>query len=436
MGEQMRQIIPIDYSGSKTHGDARIPPCTEAYKKLFNHCPAMMYALRSSSLFPSFIAAGYECSTHLQNYEHLDLTASTRHDVYAAEDYFRLNPLGIRCCRDGVSWPVSETSSGKYDFSRARFMMRAANQQNVMVIWDLMHFGWPRALDVFSTDFVERFAKYAAAFVRVVLEESYVGKRLIISPINEISFLSWAGGDRALFNPFYRERSAELKFQLARAAIEAMKAMRKVYPEVLFLHCDPIINVAARTTAQKAIETAEEMRLCQYQAWDMLCGHTWAGHLGGSDEFLNILGANFYRNNQRFLDGEFIDGDHRSYQPLSKMLKEVSSRYGKPMIISETGTEDNDRTSWLKYVAVESVRAIESGCDLHAITWFPILNHPGWVDNRHCYNGLWDYADSRGERELHQPLADEILRLNAFFSCDAFAGDLRHTHIFDSAGNH
>ena len=52
---------------------------------------------------------------------------------------------------------------------------------------------------------------------------------------------------------------------------------------------------------------------------------------------------------------------------------------------------------------------MRAGCELHGLTLYPILNHPGWVDDRHCHNGLWDYADERGERETCDALAAEIM---------------------------
>ena len=36
------------------------------------------------------------------------------------------------------------------------------------------------------------------------------------------------------------------------------------------------------------------------------------------------------------------------------------------------------------------------------------VNHPGWEDDRHCHNGLWDYPNDRGEREIYLPLAEEL----------------------------
>ena len=51
---------------------------------------------------------------------------------------------------------------------------------------------------------------------------------------------------------------------------------------------------------------------------------------------------------------------------------------------------------------------MKAGVQMEGICLYPIVNHPGWVDDRHCYNGLWDYADKDGNREIYEPLALEL----------------------------
>jgi hypothetical protein len=53
---------------------------------------------------------------------------------------------------------------------------------------------------------------------------------------------------------------------------------------------------------------------------------------------------------------------------------------------------------------------------VQGICWYPIINHPGWDDDRHCHNGLFDYADEVGNREIHQPLAESILHQQERFA--------------------
>ena len=57
--------------------------------------------------------------------------------------------------------------------------------------------------------------------------------------------------------------------------------------------------------------------------------------------------------------------------------------------------------------------AIAEGVPVEGLCLYPILNHPGWDDDRHCYNGLFDYADAIGHREAFGPLADEIAQRTA-----------------------
>ena len=97
------------------------------------------------------------------------------------------------------------------------------------------------------------------------------------------------------------------------------------------------------------------------------------------------------------------------------MLAEVYSRYHRPILIAETGAEDNARASWFRYVCRETVAAIEDGIPVEGMCLYPILNHPGWGDNRHCYNALWDYPDARGHREIYAPLAAELRRWQRVF---------------------
>lgn len=373
--------------------------------------PASAAAPECPPLFRSFFLGGFEAAAHLRDGVHLDLTAATRHDVLAEADYRRLVGVGIRACRDGVSWPSSETRGG-FDFTRAIAMARAAQRAGVQVVWGLMHYGWPLDLDVYATAFPGRFARYAQAFVARMVEEG-LADGLMVVPVNEPSFLAWAGGDVALLNPFRREHSTDLKYQLVRAAIESIHAMRDVLPSVRILHTDPLMNVAPRGEREKEAQGAEDVRLYQYQALDMMTGRTWGPQLGGSPALIDVIGVNYYRNNQRYLDGEFIDGTEARYRPLSAMLLEVWHRFRKPMILAETGAEGEDRARWLRYVCGEAAIAIRAGCPLHAITWYPIVNHPGWSDDRHIHNGLWDYPDAAGARDRYEPLAEVIRQTQA-----------------------
>lgn len=119
----------------------------------FDMQPNERRASQTRPLFKGIFLGGFECSCHrLEDGRRLDLLARTQHDVWTAADYARLGRLEMTACRDGMPWVRVERRRGVYDFSFAAPMLRAADELSIQVIWDLMHFGWPDAVEVFSPE--------------------------------------------------------------------------------------------------------------------------------------------------------------------------------------------------------------------------------------------------------------------------------------------
>jgi len=354
----------------------------------------------------TFWIAGFECSCHRRpDGRRLDLLAATRHDRFAAQDYARLRDVGMATARDGVRWPSIERSPGHYDVSGFLPMVRAARDARVQVIWDLCHYGWPDDLDIFRPAFVDRFARFAREMARLVAAET--DEPPFWCPINEMSFWSWAGGEVAYMNPFAQGRGFELKAQLARAALAAAAELRNVDPRARFLHAEPSIHIVADPSRPREITEAEGHRLAQFQAWDMIAGRLWP-QLGGEESALDVLGLNFYPPNQWILGGPTVHRGERLYRPFREILIEVWQRYRRPMLIAETGAPGAERAPWLRYVTDEVIAARHAGVPLEGICLYPILDYPGWDDDRHCAVGLWGEADAAGDRPLCRDLAREL----------------------------
>jgi beta-glucosidase/6-phospho-beta-glucosidase/beta-galactosidase len=320
-----------------------------------------------------------------------------------------LQAHGILTARDGLRWTLIEPREGVYDFSSATGMLRAARDTGMEVIWDLWHYGWPDGLDVFSSAFITRFVAYAREAIKHISEYTDVP---LVSPINEISFFSWAAGEGGIFNPFAKHRGDDVKRQLVRASIEAIHAMREVNPAVRVFQVDPMINVLPKTDRPADIAGAEQYRLSQFTAWDMILGRVHP-EFGGREELIDVIGTNYYIHNQFVWYGDhskmIVPSDPR-YRHISVMLQEVYERYRRPIFVAETGIEDETRPAWLRYMSREVFAAWAEGARIEGLCLYPIVNHPGWEDDRHCYNGLFDYADDRGVRDLYPPLADELAR--------------------------
>ncbi|MDQ6693743.1 MAG: beta-glucosidase [Chloroflexota bacterium] len=370
--------------------------------------------LADINLFKSFIIGGFECSTHKPWHgRRIDEIEATQHDRLAAADYGRLKDAGILTARDGIRWHLIEQSASRYDFSTTVPMLHAAEDVGVQVIWDLCHYGWPDDLDLFDPSFPGRFARFARAFAHVYKSETDAAP--FFAPINEISFFAWAAGSVGYIYPYGRDKGNELKAQLVRAAIEAIEAVRDVLPDARFVHADPVIHVVAEPEHPEQKGAAEAETALMFQAWDMIAGRR-SPELGGDEKYLDIIGVNFYPHNQwRYGKASWNPADalprsHPDYKPLRHILKDVYSRYRRPLFIAETGAENGQRANWLRYVGREVRAAIRTGVPLEAICLYPIVNHPGWDDDRHCHNGLWDYADAEGDREMYSPLAREVRR--------------------------
>jgi len=372
-------------------------------------------------MFKSFFIGGFECSTHRgRDGRRHDLIAATRHERFALEDFKRLKERGISVAREGLRWHLIESQPERYDFSSVQPILRAAQETGVQILWDLFHYGFPDDTNPFEPDFVYRFAQFACKFAEFLKTETG-GETPFVCPFNEISFFTYAAGERGFFAPYEQKRGRELKPKLVRAAIEAAKAFRSVFPAARLLQIDPVFHIVPPSDSWEDWEKTEKYRNAQYESWDLISGRLQP-ELGGSPDFLDVVGVNYYYYNQWILaqepemPGERIEMSDPRYRPFREILREVYERYRRPIFIAETGTENEVRPAWLGYVCEEVRAAMYAGIPVHGICWYPILNHPGWDDDRYCPNGLWDYPCERGTRIIYQPLAEELAHQQQLFA--------------------
>ena len=401
LGTALRRHVHDHYSA---------PVVVPQWRALIDRVLAERQPAPPPATFASFVLGGWEASTHrLGNGRRLDVIASIGHDSHAAQDYRQLAGLDIRACRDGVRWHLVEPEPGRYDFASLTPMMRAATDTGTQVIWDLLHYGWPDDLDIWTPAFVDRFAAFARAVARHHREITDAVP--FWCPVNEISFFAWAGGDARYLNPFASHRGYELKCQLARASIAAMHELRAVDPRARFVHAEPLLAIHHDPHNGRPLWEANGYHDAQFQAFELLSGRMWP-QLGGDPSFLDIVGVNYYWNNQWIHGGPPIDMDHPWYRPLSDLLVEVAARYDRPLMIAETGTEGARRPSWFGYVRDQVARARRRGVRVEGICLYPIADHPGWDDGRLCPNGLLGHDPQGGARTIEGNLACEIMVWN------------------------
>ena len=349
---------------------------------------------KKPGIFPTFFISGFECSTFLwKDQKRRNLIQETQHDRFAFKDYELLRNLGIAVSREAIPWPLVD-KNGVYDFSMIDPMIDAMNHHKILPIWDLCHYGYPDDLDPYSDQFIERFAAYSKAAAEYVISKMH--GPYFFTPINEITFFAFCGGEWGWVAPYKKTKEGRFKFRLAlcKAAIEAVKAIREVEPSARMIHMDPLVQVVAPRDRPDQQEAAyEETYVDTFLAWDVLCGKKHP-ELGGSSEILDIVGANNYSFGQM----EYREhGPHKALapdddriKPLCDLMNTVWQRYHRPMIIGETSGMNEGREDWLRDVMDESLAAVEEGIDLHGVCLFPAVDMQDWHTGEWLHNGLCD----------------------------------------------
>jgi len=282
------------------------------------------------------------------------------------------------------------------------------------VIWDLCHYGWPDHLSIWSPAFPQAFAAFAEAAALFLRDQGVEAP--FWCPVNEISYWAWAGGQVKHIGPYAWGRGPALKRQLVRATNLAIEALRRVDPACRIVLVDPLIHVVPDRPRDRL--AADRTRLWMYEAWDLIGGRTDPRH-GGHPSHLDIIGVNFYSNNQRLLSGPEITPDHPGWKPFRFMLLEIWQRYRRPILVAETGADGEVGAAWLSDVCAEVRAAMELGVEIVGVCIYPVMDYPGWVDHRHCPCGPIQAAAGFGPRRFYPPMAAAVLREEAAFA--AFA---------------
>jgi beta-glucosidase/6-phospho-beta-glucosidase/beta-galactosidase len=350
-------------------------------------------------MFDSFFLAGFESATgYNAHHEWIDQIAATRHDLHADEDYRLLREAGLCAAREAIRWPLVDLGHGRYDFSSVKPFIESARRHGVELIYDLFHFGYPDEVDLFSVEFIERFADYCYAAARFVSERTE--GVCYFTPVNEPSYFSWAAGEVGMFAPHARGRGWELKVNLIRGAIRGIDAIRSACPGAKIINVDPLCHVAAPLDRPDLRPEADAFNCgAVMQAWDILAGRLLP-ELGGSARHLDIVGINYYWTNQWELGRAGVPLEERDVRrvPLRELVRGVWERYGTDILITETGHVGEMRAPWLNELTGECGAMLREGIPLSGVCLYPILGMPEWhARNEWTRMGLWDLEPDSGD---------------------------------------
>jgi len=357
-------------------------------------------------LFNTFLIGGYECADHInRSGERINLLKETQHDIRVVEDYEALSAIGIKTVREGICWSSVEMAPGVFDFSEVHNRMLGAEKFGIQQIWDLIHFGYPDGIYPTHPLFCKRFEQLCEAFA--LFYKSNSKQPLFVVPINEISFLSWHSGDVRGTVPFAVNSGWDIKYHLCKAAILGIKMLKNVDSECRIILVEPLVKIHASEFQHDVHELNEN----QFQAMDIIAGRM-CPELGGSEEFLDILGFNYYWNCQWEANSAPLDwpDTEQKRMPFSELLQIAYERYNKPLFISETGHFGSGRIEWLEEITSECIIAKKNGVDLRGLCIYPVTDRPDWDDiTKYCQCGIWD-LDENGNRIPHQEYIDAVIK--------------------------
>lgn len=369
--------------------------------------------------FQSFWMGGFEGADHVNgNGLALDPNGHNGHDRYLREDYAALAPFGIRCVRESVGWRRLD-ERGAVGLEALDHQARVAAGQGVQIIWSLMHYGWPQRFDPFTRpdEFIQAFAEYCHSVVLIL--DAIPGPPAVYQPVNEISFLSWAATKTGLIAPHTPGDPAHgmrLKRVLVQAALRGTDVIWQIAPGARILHTDPVIHVEPPRGAGPAeCGGAQAEHAQQFEAWDMLSGRL-APELGGAPHYLDLVGLNYYHNNQweHASDARLpwhLQDPRR--QPFSALAGAAWQRYRRPMCISETGHVGAGRGEWLDHMGAQVQACQADGTPLLGVCLYPLIDRPDWQDPDHWHHSaLWDIPGARQgnlARVLCEPYAQRLL---------------------------
>lgn len=357
--------------------------------------------MRSKKNVNSFLIGGFECADMINNRgNRVDLLKATFHDAKAGDDYAMLAAAGITTVREGIRWSVVETAPYQYDFTEVINRMEAAKKHGIQVLWDICHFGYPDGLMPSHPQFADRFVGMCKAFTELY---HAVGNThpLIVTPVNEISFISWLGGDARGTVPFAIHSGFDVKYFLCRTAIKGIEAIKSVDPSAQIMMVEPLIRVHPRT-GEEPCEHILNFNEGQFQAMDIITGRM-CPELGGKPEYMDFAGFNFYYNNQWEHCGPTLGWCKTQRRTcFSELLKDAYHRYNKPVVLSETGHFKEDRGKWMRQITEDCITAMQKGVDLCGICIYPVLDRPDWDAGHNIECGVWTYNEATGERSVNE----------------------------------
>lgn len=359
----------------------------------------------------------------------LDEYELTQHYRFWREDLDRAASLGATAIRYGIPWYRVNPHRGRFDWAWTDEVLEyAVTRTGLAVIADLVHYGVPGWIPEAFADpaYPDAVGMYAGAFA-----ERYRGLVSSYTPLNEPTITAQFCGQRGLWPPYRTGDDGWVAVVLGvvegiRASIAAIRAQD---PNAVIVHVEASkVVVSDDKSLHELVRRVDDRN---YLPTDLLLGRVGPQHvlarwlvehgatttrleqLEGDPPRIDLMGVNYYPEISarhlvwhRGIASEvavdmWTDG-------LKLAVKGFATRYGLPVLVSETSTDGDDarRLNWLEASIATVERLRLEGVDIRAYTWWPLFDFIDWshaLGSERLEEFLVRLPDGAGGWQLGQP---------------------------------
>ena len=362
------------------------------------------------------------------------------HYTHWREDIALAQHLGLDALRWGVPWYRVEPSPGEFDWGWTdQVIPYMVEELGITPIIDLMHYGCPFWLrgEFANPDYPKAVASYAGAFAR-----RYSHLVRWYTPLNEPIVNAMMCGRRGIWPPYLRGNSGYVRImvQLALGIVATVNELKSIDPASIMVHVEAAgITRASRPDLEPL---AVEQQLTRFLCYDLITGrvdldhplYAWLVRNGALPDTLtalarnpigiDVLGLNFYpqwstREVSLNRAGKLIYRKiERSGTGFAEMIADYHTRYGSPVIVTETSARGSDavRSQWLAtgVAAIKHLR--DRAVPVLGYTWFPIFTMIDWryrtgrlpVERYRIELGLYRLGNPGEPRWTSTPLVPQL----------------------------
>jgi beta-glucosidase/6-phospho-beta-glucosidase/beta-galactosidase len=322
-----------------------------------------------------------------------DVMESTDHDAQRDSDLDLVVAAGVRHLRYPIRWHRVETSPDRYDWAATDAALDAVRRRGLQPVVDLVHHtSYPRWLTDGFAD--RRFAPHYLAFVEECFARYPWIERYTL--FNEPFSTLFLAGHEGIWPPRRRGMPGfvELCGRVLPALTEASRLARRLVPAAEHVWVDTGEHHTGSGSAGKRYAALANDR--RFFVLDAFLGRLQQGSArpfvdavtaaGGGELFdlepgsVDVVGLDYYAHNQWHFGRTRGAPNTPRPRPLDQLLAEYATRYGRPVAITETNLRGapSDRATWFRYVLDRAERALSTGVDVRAVTWFPFVDSTDW----------------------------------------------------------